>query len=71
MAKMTQEEAHEQARKCKQWGMVVPLAMSVSKHDKFSIITIDNEDDEEKTPPPFILQFRWDKNNYKLMRLLT
>ena len=44
----------EQAMICKQHGMVVPLAMGLSKCHKFSIITTNNEDDEEETPLPFI-----------------
>ena len=54
VAEMAQEEAQERARKCKQRGMVVPLAMGLSKLYKFTITMIDNEDDEDKTPPPFI-----------------
>ena len=34
--------------------MVVPLAMGLSKRHKFSIITIENDTDEDETPPPFI-----------------
>ena len=34
--------------------MVVPLAMSLSKQNKFSIIAINNDKDEDETPPPFI-----------------
>ena len=34
--------------------MVVPLAMGLSKRYKFTITTINNEDEEDKTPPPFI-----------------
>ena len=51
---MAHEEAREQARKYKQPGMVVPLAMGLSKHHKFSIIMIDNDKDKDETPPPFI-----------------
>ena len=53
--KMAQEEAWEQERKCKQQGMVVLIAMGLSKRHKFCIITDDMEKDEEKTPPPFIV----------------
>ena len=34
--------------------MVVPIAMGLSKHHKFRIITNDIEKDKEETPPPFI-----------------
>ena len=51
---MAQEEAREQARKIKEWGLVVPLAMVLSKRHKFAIITTDNDKDEDETPPPFI-----------------
>ena len=54
MAKMTQEEAREWARKCKQRGMVVPLAMGLPKCLKFHITMTNNEDNEKETPPPFI-----------------
>ena len=50
----SQEEAQERARKCKQRGMVVPLAMGLSKRYKFTITMTTNKDDEDKTPPPFI-----------------
>ena len=35
--------------------MVVPLAMGLSKHHKFSIITDNIGKDKDKTPPPFIV----------------
>ena len=54
VAEMAQEEAWERARKRKQQGMVVPLAMGLSKRYKFTINTTNKEDDEDKTPPPFI-----------------
>ena len=51
---MVQEEACKWSRKHKQCEMVVPFAMGLSKCHKFTIITIDNKDDEEETPSPFI-----------------
>ena len=51
---MAQEEAWEWAQKCKQGGMVVPLAMGISKSHKLNIISIDIKDDKEGTLPPFI-----------------
>ena len=54
VAEMAQEEAQERARKCKHQGMVVTLAMGLSKCYKFTITTTNNKDDEDKTPPPFI-----------------
>ena len=41
-------------RKCKQQGMVVPIAMGLSKPHKFSIITDNIKKDKEQTPLPFI-----------------
>ena len=56
---MAQEEAQEQARKCKQQGMVVPITMGLSKCDEFNIITDDMEKDKDKTPSSFItIQFQ-------------
>ena len=52
---MAQEEAGEWARKCRQRGMVVPLAMGLLKFHKFNIITTENENDEEEIAPPFIV----------------
>ena len=54
VAEMAQEEAREWARKCKQQGMVVPLAMGLSKNHKFNIMIDDSKKDKDKTPPPFI-----------------
>ena len=51
---MAQAKACKWARKQKQGGAVVPLAMGLSKHHKFNIITTKNEDDKDKIPPPFI-----------------
>ena len=51
---MAQEESQEQARKRKQQEMVVPLAMGLSKHHKFSKIIVGREKDKDETPLPFI-----------------
>ena len=50
---MDQEKARERARKRKQCGAVVPLALGQSKCQKFSII-LGKKDDDEKMPKPFI-----------------
>ena len=57
---MAQEEAQEQAQKCKEQGLVVPIALGLSKRHKFNIITDKNEKDEDVTPPPFIA-IQWGK----------
>ena len=54
VAKMDQDEARERAQKCKEQGLVVPIAMGLSKHHKFNIITNNIEKDEDITPPPSI-----------------
>ena len=41
--------------KCKQGGMLLPLAMGLSKCHKFSVIT-DEEDDDEEAPQLFIAE---------------
>ena len=51
---MAQKEAQEQAQKRKKRGLVVPIAMGLSKRHKFNIITDNIEKDEDVTPPPFI-----------------
>ena len=55
MEKMAQEDVQERVRKYTQQGMVVTIAMGLSKRHKFSIIIDNIEKHKEETPPPFIV----------------
>ena len=54
VAVLAQEEAKERARRKKQGGAIVLLALGLSKNHKFRIIMDEKEDDEE-TPQLFIV----------------